>query len=130
MRLPLAKLFERALSSTTAVAAVLILSTVGLPHPGHAAELRAGAVFQDRVERVVDGDTLVLSELGRVRMIGMNTPETDRGAGAAPGRTAAVLWAGGVGSDQGVAAGGHRGAAGDGHGTAGPVRSSAGVCVP
>ena len=76
MRLPLAKLFEPALSSTTAVAAVLILSTVGLPHPGHAAELRAGAVFQDRVERVVDGDTLVLSELGRVRMIGMNTPET------------------------------------------------------
>lgn len=30
----------------------------------------------DRVERVVDGDTIVLSSLGKTRLIGMNTPET------------------------------------------------------
>ena len=30
----------------------------------------------DQVERVVDGDTLILQTAGRVRMIGMNTPET------------------------------------------------------
>lgn len=67
-------LFEHA--TAAAAAAVLVLSTAGLSQPAHAAELRAGAVFQDRVERVVDGDTLILSDLGRVRMIGMNTPET------------------------------------------------------
>ena len=58
------------LTSAAAAAAALILSTAGLSQPAHAAELRAGAVFQDRVVRVVDGDTLILSELGRVRMIG------------------------------------------------------------
>ena len=30
----------------------------------------------DQVDRVVDGDTLILQTTGRVRMIGMNTPET------------------------------------------------------
>ena len=29
-----------------------------------------------RVERVVDGDTLVLANQGRIRLIGANTPET------------------------------------------------------
>lgn len=35
---------------------------------------RAGRVY--RVERVVDGDTVILERLGRVRLIGVNTPET------------------------------------------------------
>eukprot|EP00316_Scyphosphaera_apsteinii_P013176 CAMPEP_0119301232 /NCGR_PEP_ID=MMETSP1333-20130426/3037_1 /TAXON_ID=418940 /ORGANISM="Scyphosphaera apsteinii, Strain RCC1455" /LENGTH=210 /DNA_ID=CAMNT_0007303247 /DNA_START=315 /DNA_END=947 /DNA_ORIENTATION=+ len=34
------------------------------------------AGIEDRVERVVDGDTVVLQTLGRARLIGVNTPET------------------------------------------------------
>ena len=30
----------------------------------------------DHIERVVDGDTVILEELGRARLIGINTPET------------------------------------------------------
>ena len=33
-------------------------------------------VTTDQIERVVDGDTVVTKSLGRLRMIGMNTPET------------------------------------------------------
>lgn len=35
----------------------------------------AGAAVRDRVIRVVDGDTVVLATLDRVRLIGVNTPE-------------------------------------------------------
>ena len=34
------------------------------------------ALVNDRIERVVDGDTVILRELGRARLIGINTPET------------------------------------------------------
>ena len=64
---------ENALS--VGLAAVLSCTIAG-PLPSPAFAISAEAVVQDRVERVVDGDTLVLSKLGRVRMIGMNTPET------------------------------------------------------
>lgn len=36
----------------------------------------AGAQVVDRVVRVVDGDTVVLAQLGRTRLIGVDTPET------------------------------------------------------
>jgi len=36
----------------------------------------AALSISDRVERVVDGDTVVLSKLGRARLIGVDTPET------------------------------------------------------
>lgn len=40
------------------------------------AALAAAPLTPDRIERVVDGDTVVLSSLGKTRLIGMNTPET------------------------------------------------------
>ena len=36
----------------------------------------ASALQADKIDRVVDGDTIVLSNLGRARLIGVNTPET------------------------------------------------------
>ena len=65
------------LVSASAAAAAILSSCILLvaPGPSLAAELGAGAVVMDRVDRVVDGDTLVLDTLGRVRLIGMNTPE-------------------------------------------------------
>ncbi len=37
-----------------------------------------GAGVQDRVTRVVDGDTVILERLGRARLIGVDTPESVR----------------------------------------------------
>lgn len=48
----------------------------------------AATATTDTLERVVDGDTVILKSLGRVRLIGMNTPETVAPAqkqGAPPG---------------------------------------------
>ena len=46
-------------------------------HPDMAfAALQSGSSQSDRVVRVVDGDTMVLETVGRVRLIGVNTPET------------------------------------------------------
>ncbi|UCF38131.1 MAG: thermonuclease family protein [Acidobacteriota bacterium] len=39
---------------------------------------RAGNSEFDRVKRVVDGDTMILEGLGRVRLIGVDTPESVR----------------------------------------------------
>ena len=64
---------ERALRVGLAAA---LSCTVVVPRIDPAFAIAAEAVAQDRIERVVDGDTLVLSKLGRVRLIGMNTPET------------------------------------------------------
>jgi endonuclease YncB( thermonuclease family) len=36
----------------------------------------AAAFVNDRVERVVDGDTVVLRDIGKARLIGIDTPET------------------------------------------------------
>lgn len=71
------RLPTHALVSASAAAAAILSSCIlsVAPGPSLAAELGAGAVVMDRVDRVVDGDTLVLDNLGRVRLIGMNTPE-------------------------------------------------------
>lgn len=37
-----------------------------------------GTGFQDRVKRVVDGDTVILERLGRARLIGVDAPESVR----------------------------------------------------
>ena len=36
-----------------------------------------GPYLEDRIARVIDGDTVVGERLGRIRYIGINTPETD-----------------------------------------------------
>ena len=73
----LPRLPNHALASAAAAAAAILSSCIlsVAPGPSLAAELGTGAVLMDRVDRVVDGDTLVLDSLGRVRLIGMNTPE-------------------------------------------------------
>jgi len=55
------------------------LNAVNLTGPGpfaHAAEGREAEPAVRRVTRVVDGDTLILSPNDRVRLIGVDTPET------------------------------------------------------
>ena len=80
------RLPTHALVSASAAAAAILSSCILSVAPGpslaaelgagaEVAELGAGAVVMDRVDRVVDGDTLVLDKMGRVRLIGMNTPE-------------------------------------------------------
>lgn len=76
MRVPVPRLPNHALASAAAAAILSSCILSVAPGPSLAAELGAGAVVMDRVDRVVDGDTLVLDNLGRVRLIGMNTPET------------------------------------------------------
>lgn len=46
----------------------------------------AGCTFQARVERVVDGDTVVLEDFGTTRLIGVNAPEEGRCVGNAATR--------------------------------------------
>lgn len=49
-----------------------------LPPSGAAAEVPPPAdALSDRIERVIDGDTVVGARLGRIRYIGINTPELD-----------------------------------------------------
>ena len=52
------------------VSAVVLSSVLPPMQPAQA------AAVMDRVTRVVDGDTLITESAGRVRLIGMNTPET------------------------------------------------------
>lgn len=40
------------------------------------ADIARALTTSDRVERVVDGDTIIAQSSGRLRLIGMNTPET------------------------------------------------------
>ena len=71
MRLPVA-----------AVACLSVLLECNLPLPS------ASAASTDTVQRVVDGDTLITEQAGRVRLIGLNAPETVSPAqkqGAPPG---------------------------------------------
>lgn len=58
---------------TAAWVAAAILSAATLCTPNAAL---AGVMQTDRIERVVDGDTVILSTIGRARLIGVNTPET------------------------------------------------------
>ena len=57
-------------------AAVLSVALVLSPLAQPIEPAAALASSVDRVERVVDGDTIVTEGAGRVRLIGMNTPET------------------------------------------------------
>ena len=60
------------------VLAALAATAAGLaPAPGDGGVEHEGSA---RVERVVDGDTLVLSEVGKSRLIGVDTPEVHGGA--------------------------------------------------
>jgi endonuclease YncB( thermonuclease family) len=57
----------------TRVIALLLVVALGLVVRGLVGgDNQAGQV---RVERVVDGDTVVLSDIGKVRLIGIDTPE-------------------------------------------------------
>ena len=74
---------RRLLAAAAALVACAV-SGCGLEDAGAGAAERGRA----RVERVVDGDTLVLRGLGRARLIGIDTPET-QGGGECFGREAA-----------------------------------------
>ncbi len=54
-----------------AIALALNLAACGAPHPAG-----PSAVSTLRVDRVVDGDTVVIDTVGTVRLIGVDTPET------------------------------------------------------
>ena len=62
---------QKAVTSPAALASLIGAFITLMPHDALATNL-----LSDRVERVVDGDTVVLKILGRSRLIGMNTPET------------------------------------------------------
>ena len=67
------------------VAALLVISSMP---PLEALAAPLGGTLIDRVERVVDGDTVILQTAGRTRLIGINSPETVAPAqrqGAPPG---------------------------------------------
>ena len=49
---------------------------VGAVPSAHAAESREGELAARQVTRVVDGDTIVLSPNDKIRLIGVDTPET------------------------------------------------------
>ena len=57
--------------TATILSATLLLSPLVLAEPA-----AAFTGSMDSVERVVDGDTIIAKAAGRVRLIGMNTPET------------------------------------------------------
>ena len=70
------------LPQVAAVACLSVLLECNLPLPS------ASAASTDTVQRVVDGDTLITEQAGRVRLIGLNAPETVSPAqkqGAPPG---------------------------------------------
>src|SRR5690606_28715291 len=53
-------------------------------------ELRGQPYSQERVKRVIDGDTFETSSGAKVRLIGVNTPETTGGKSEAYGKEAAA----------------------------------------
>jgi micrococcal nuclease len=55
---------------------LLVSAAAGSLLGGCGSDDGAGAVVRDRVERVVDGDTVELRRAGKVRLIGVDTPET------------------------------------------------------
>ena len=59
-------------------ALVSLLSAAAISFTPSSALIAAAlpAMQTDTIERVVDGDTVVLSNIGRARLIGINTPET------------------------------------------------------
>jgi micrococcal nuclease len=64
----------RLLSALAALAAALAVF-VSITREGRPASAGPRAQIADRVTRVVDGDTVILRDLGRSRLIGVDTPE-------------------------------------------------------
>ena len=69
------RLENRLASVSPQQALVSLLSAAAITFTPSSAVL-AAALQSDTIERVVDGDTVVLSSIGRARLIGINTPET------------------------------------------------------
>jgi micrococcal nuclease len=58
-------------------AAAMVCGFIGSPHAGRSAELSVAGRYQmDRIERVIDGDTVITEKGWRVSYIGIDTPET------------------------------------------------------
>ncbi|MEJ2079046.1 MAG: thermonuclease family protein [Acidobacteriota bacterium] len=64
---------RRIVGTSAAVIAGLVAAVFLLSGP-----LSGQSELADRVERVVDGDTVILARLGRTRLIGVDSPETVR----------------------------------------------------
>jgi len=67
---------KRALTVLALLAAAAIAGASGFPGPGdeQARRQAAGRTGEAVVTRVVDGDTAILSAVGRARLIGIDTP--------------------------------------------------------
>ena len=58
-------------------AAAMVCGFIGSPHAARSAELSVAGRYQmARIERVIDGDTVITEKGWRVRYIGIDTPET------------------------------------------------------
>jgi micrococcal nuclease len=67
-------------STALLVLAALVAGAVGGSRLGAGAARSPGGPQGARIERVVDGDTMVVSGVGKVRLIGIDTPEVYGGA--------------------------------------------------